>query len=200
MLHPTLSRANGKIRNLQPGHAVHVQALVQDAVLDDAVALLGGHAAGAERVPCRLHVPLHPLLHGLEVFLGVVEVLVQRLGVAVEPVDAVGFGWGEGDGPGSCWVGGLVSCLIAEVWGFFEVWGGPTVLDAGADVVRSSVGVGGGEVHVCGSSWGVCQVGQSTVFLWDLGSFIMAYRNRRMDACWSPRQRMTPYGGQSHGT
>jgi hypothetical protein len=37
---------------------VHVEALVQHAVLDDAVSLLGGHRARAQRVPGGLDVAL----------------------------------------------------------------------------------------------------------------------------------------------
>jgi hypothetical protein len=51
-------RANGQVRNLQALDAVDVEALVEHTVLDDAVALLGGHGARAERVPGSLDVAL----------------------------------------------------------------------------------------------------------------------------------------------
>jgi hypothetical protein len=51
-------RANGQVRNLQALDAVDVEALVEHTVLDDAVTLLGGHGARAERVPGSLDVAL----------------------------------------------------------------------------------------------------------------------------------------------
>lgn len=39
-------RANRKIGNLQALDTVDVEAFIEDAVLDDAVALSGGHRAG----------------------------------------------------------------------------------------------------------------------------------------------------------
>ena len=51
-------RADGQIGDLQALDAVHVEALVQNTVLDDAVTLLGGHRARAERVPGSLDVAL----------------------------------------------------------------------------------------------------------------------------------------------
>lgn len=44
-------RADGQIRDFQPLDAVHVEALVEDAVLDDRVALAGRHGARAQAVP-----------------------------------------------------------------------------------------------------------------------------------------------------
>ena len=40
-------RADGQVRNLQVLDAVHVETLVEDTVLYDAVAFLGGHGAGS---------------------------------------------------------------------------------------------------------------------------------------------------------
>ena len=47
-------RADGQIGDLEVLGTVDVEALVEHTVLDDRVALLGRHAAGSERVPCRL--------------------------------------------------------------------------------------------------------------------------------------------------
>lgn len=43
--------ADGKVGNLEALDAVDVEALVEDAVLDDGVAFARGHGAGAEGVP-----------------------------------------------------------------------------------------------------------------------------------------------------
>jgi hypothetical protein len=51
-------RADGQVRNLQALDAVDVEALIEHTVLDDAVTLLGGHGARAERVPGGLDVAL----------------------------------------------------------------------------------------------------------------------------------------------
>ena len=50
--------ADGQIGDLQALDAVHVQALVEHTVLDDAVTLLRGHGARAEGVPGGLDVTL----------------------------------------------------------------------------------------------------------------------------------------------
>lgn len=44
-------RADGKIGDLEPFDSVHVEALVENAVLDDRVAIAGGHGTCAEGVP-----------------------------------------------------------------------------------------------------------------------------------------------------
>lgn len=51
-------RADGQVGDLKVLDAVHVQALVQHAVLDDAVAFLRRHRARAQRVPGRFDVAL----------------------------------------------------------------------------------------------------------------------------------------------
>lgn len=51
-------RTDGQIGNLQALDAVDIEALVEDAVLDDAVALLGSHGARAQGVPGGLDVAL----------------------------------------------------------------------------------------------------------------------------------------------
>lgn len=61
-----------------------VESLVEHAVLDDAVALLGCHGAGSEAVPGGLDVALDPLLDGLDVLLAVLELLADVSLVGVE--------------------------------------------------------------------------------------------------------------------
>ena len=95
-------RADTQVRDLQALDAVHVEALVQHAVLDDRVALLGRHAARAQRVPGRLHVALDPLLDVLEVLGAVLQVFAHALLVAVEHVGLWGFAGIDGHGPGAC--------------------------------------------------------------------------------------------------
>lgn len=91
-----------------------VQALIQDTVLDDAVALLGSHRARlydhqrsvqdrvdasvtyTKRVPGSFNVTLNPLLNMGNIFLGVLEILVHVLGVAIEEAGIgclAGFNW-----------------------------------------------------------------------------------------------------------
>jgi hypothetical protein len=48
--------ADGQVSDLEALDTVHVEALVQDTVLDDAVAVPGRHRARAERVPGGLDV------------------------------------------------------------------------------------------------------------------------------------------------
>ena len=50
--------ADGQIGDLQALDAVHVEALVEHTVLDNAVALSGSHGARAQRVPGGLDVAL----------------------------------------------------------------------------------------------------------------------------------------------
>lgn len=56
-------RADRKIRDLQVLDAVHIEPLVQDTVLDDAVALAWSNAARAQRVPGGLDMALDPFLN-----------------------------------------------------------------------------------------------------------------------------------------
>jgi hypothetical protein len=45
-------RADGQVRDLEALDAVDVEALVEDAVFDNRVAVARGHGARAEGVPC----------------------------------------------------------------------------------------------------------------------------------------------------
>lgn len=55
--------ADGEIGDLQVLDAVDVESFIQDAVLDDIVALLGSHTTGTQRVPGGLAMSRHPLLN-----------------------------------------------------------------------------------------------------------------------------------------
>ncbi|CAG1983730.1 unnamed protein product [Fusarium graminearum] len=57
--------ADGQISNLESFDAVDVESLVEDTVLNDAVALLGSHGAGSKGVPGRLGVALDPFCEQL---------------------------------------------------------------------------------------------------------------------------------------
>jgi len=96
-----LTGTDGKISDLEALDTVNVQSLVENTVLDDAVALARRHAARAKRVPGRLNVALDPLLDVLDVFLGVFEVFVQVLLVRGEPVDIGLLAGLEWHGPGA---------------------------------------------------------------------------------------------------
>jgi len=110
--------ADAQIRDLEALDAVDVEPLVEDAVLDDAVALARGHAAGAKGVPGRLDVAFDPLLDVLDVLVGVLELLVVGFIVRVEPVDR---GW----------------------LAFFERHAPASVLDPGSEVAWEGICVGG---------------------------------------------------------
>ena len=60
VLQPTLS---GQIGDLQVLDTMNVESLVQHAMLDDIVALLGSHTTGTQRVPGGLAMSCHPLLN-----------------------------------------------------------------------------------------------------------------------------------------
>lgn len=57
--------ADGKISNLEALDTVHVESLIKNTVLDDAVTLLGCHGAGSEAVPGGLCVALDPFYEEL---------------------------------------------------------------------------------------------------------------------------------------
>lgn len=67
-----------------------VEALVKHTVLDNAVAALRGHRAGAQTVPGTLNVALDPFLDSLDVPGAVLQLLTDLLSVAVEETD---LGW-----------------------------------------------------------------------------------------------------------
>lgn len=115
---------------------MHVEPLVEDAVLDDRVAFLGRHRARAERVPRRLDVPLDPLLHRRDVLARVLKVVPNRRWL------------GGGDEGGGWSAPGL------------GLDGPAAVLDAGREVVGTAVGFGVLKVQVLGCGGGV--VGEET--------------------------------------
>ena len=86
-----------------------------------------------KRVPSGLDVALDPVLDGKNVVVGVLEVLLDVLLVAVEEAGLGSLAWL------------LVSGPAAD-------------LDVGRDVVGAGIGVGGLEVHVVAASWGVVGV------------------------------------------
>lgn len=65
--------ADGQVGDLEALDAVHVEARVEDAVLDDGVAFAGGHGTGAEGVPGSFDVAFDPSFwggRGVSVFVG----------------------------------------------------------------------------------------------------------------------------------
>jgi hypothetical protein len=60
---PNIVRANRQVRDLEALDAVHVEALVEHAVLDNRVAFARGHAARAEGVPCGFDVACGVLVY-----------------------------------------------------------------------------------------------------------------------------------------
>lgn len=119
-------RADRQIRDLEALDAMHVEALVNNAVLDDGVSVARGDGARAERVPGRLNVALDPLLDGEEVIFVVLEVLHDVLAVGVEVAG-----------------GGSLALLCRQR--------PRSVLEASSDVAGQRVGVGGREIEVLGA-------------------------------------------------
>jgi len=80
---------------------VHIESLVEDAVLDNVVALSGSHGAGAKRMPCGLAVAFDPFDDVLNVLITVLEVFADGCLVGVEPGDILLAARLEGLGPGA---------------------------------------------------------------------------------------------------
>jgi hypothetical protein len=60
---PNIVRTDTQVRDLEVLDAMDIQALVEDTVLDDVVALAGRHAACSQGMPGCLAVALHPFLN-----------------------------------------------------------------------------------------------------------------------------------------
>jgi len=61
-------RTDRQIGNLETLDTMDIQAFVENAMLDDAIALPWAHGAGSQRVPGGLHVTLdkHRISHGID--------------------------------------------------------------------------------------------------------------------------------------
>lgn len=62
-------RADGQIRHLEVLDAMDVETLIQNTMLDDAVALARCHGAGAEGVPGSLAMALNPFLDVFDILM-----------------------------------------------------------------------------------------------------------------------------------
>ena len=106
---------------------MHVQSFIEHTMLHNAIAFLRCHRAGAQRMPRRLTVPLHPLLDMGDVLSGVGQLVPDLRVVAVQHVRLRRLARLHRHGPRS-------------------------VLDASRDVVGTRVRFGSQEVHVLGPS------------------------------------------------
>jgi hypothetical protein len=98
-------RTDGKISDLEILDAVDVKALIEDTMLNDAVALLGSHGASlstsvsivivkfpqkpnqgvthAQTMPSSLDMSLNPLLNVLNILIRILQIFIHRLLIAV---------------------------------------------------------------------------------------------------------------------